>query len=272
MFNTGILSDKFGVKTNYNSKLNNKTYNSLYNELLDFVEQLRNDTIKLIIDISNIHLRFLGAFLAMIAEFEWQSVICTYTEITAYPRKEETSPSVPNLMYSTGFDLNSSFWGYSEIPNLKTITNERGDYIWIVFLGFEGKRSAAVYTEISDDTKITMPVITMPSVRPGWSNFAFEANQILFENANLKGGDVKYISALDPFSTYNFIEKIKSEHPNRHIVLSPLGTKPVSLGVLLYALKHEESEIYFDTPKESCSKTVKNGKVHIYDILSFFQK
>ena len=53
-------------------------------------------------------------------------------------------------------------------------------------------------------------------------------------------------------------------------MISPLGTRPVSLGALLYAIQHDESEIYYDTPKESCSKIINSGKIHVYDILSFF--
>mgnify|MGYP006923210500 CR=1 FL=1 len=272
MGSDNVLKDEFSVNTNFTSELQNTEYKSLYKELRTFIQILHNETKKIIIDISSFHLRFLGAFLSALTEWEWQSIICAYTEITAYPREMEKSPIDGEKVYSVGFDLNSSFWGYNEIPNLKTTTSERGDYIWIAFLGFEGKRAAAVYTEISDDTNTTIPVITMPSVKPGWSNYAFDANQFLFENAKLYGADIRYINALDPFATYNLIEEVKKENPNRHIVLSPLGTRPVSLGVLLYALRHEESEVYFDTPKESCSKIISSGRIHIYDILSFFEE
>ena len=271
---SGALDDSFMVTTSFKCTFNGNCYCSLYQDLQSFVSQINNESKKLIIDISGFHLRFLGAFLAIISDNEWDSVICAYTEPTAYPRTEDVTPvgisDGEKGKFSGGFDLNSSFWGYDEIPNLKTITSERGNYIWIAFLGFEGKRSSAVYTEISDDSSTTIPVITIPAIRPGWANYAFEANQVLFENAKISSADIKYTDALDPYAAYNFIESISSKYPKRHLVISPLGTRPVSLGVLLYALKHEESEIYFVTPKESCSKIVSSGKIHIYDMLSFF--
>lgn len=273
MSEDGTLQDSFSVKTNFESVLADKNYSSLYQELRKFVQQLNKESRYIIIDISGIHIRFLGALLATMTEWNWGSIICTYTEPTAYPRIEESFAITNNKSIQTGaFDLNSSFWGYDEIPNLKTITNERENYIWVVFLGFEGKRAAAVYTEISDDASMTIPVITMPSVRPGWSNYAFDANQILFENARIASADIHYVDALSPFATFNFLESVKNIHPHRHLVISPLGTRPVSLGVLLYALKNEESEVYFDTPKESSSKIISSGKIHIYDILSFFEE
>ena len=268
-----MLSDSFEINTNYKSCLHQKQYTSLYQDLRNFVEQLYSESKSIIIDISSVHLRFLGALLATMTEWKWSSVICAYTETTAYPRYKEIKPIADESIYiPVGFDLNSSFWGYNEIPNLKTITNDRENYVWIVFLGFEGKRSAAVYTEISDDTNITIPVITMPSVKPGWSNYTFDANQRLFESANIHSSDFRYTDALDPFATYNFLEEIKEEHPTKHLVISPLGTRPVSLGALLYALNHEESELYFDTPKESCSKIISSGKIHIYDILTLISE
>jgi len=265
------LVDTFSIATNFGGGLEG-VYNSLYQDLQQFVKKLNNESQSIIIDISSMHLRFLGAFLAVLAEYKWDSIICTYTETTGYPRSKETR-SVADKLFNQigGFDLNSSFWGYNEIPNLKTISSDRDDFVWIVFLGFEGKRAAAVYTEISDDANTTIPVITVPSVRPGWANYAFEANQILFENAAISSADIRYVDALNPFATYNFIEQIKNVYPNRHLIISPLGTRPVSLGVLLYALLNEESEVYFDTPKESYNKTLTNGKIHIYDILSFYQ-
>ena len=268
----GILVDSFKTKTNFNSPLNNKEFSSLYQDLNEFVNLIHEESQHVIIDISAIHLRFLGAFLANLDSYKWESIICTYTESSAYPRTNENNPiDTEKHRCVSGFDLNSSFLGFDEIPNLKTITRERENYIWVAFLGFEGKRSAAVYTEISDDSSLTIPVITMPSVKSGWANYAFDANQRLFENARLSCNDIQYVDALNPFSTYNFIEKIASTHNNRHLVISPLGTRPVSLGVLLYALKNETCEIYFDTPKDSCSKIVDCGKIHVYDILSFYE-
>lgn len=268
-----VINDEFSVKTNYVSKLHNTHYKSLYQDLHGFVEQLHCETTYIVIDISNMHLRFLGAFLAVMAEYDWSSVICTYTETTGYPRLKEIDPVDRKQINRIGaFDLNSSFWGYNEIPNLATVDSERDNHVWIAFLGFEGKRSAAVYNEISDDAKTTIPVITMPSVRPGWANSAFEANQILFENATISSADIRYVDALNPFATYNFIEKIQGEYPDRHLIISPLATRPVSLGVLLYALINEKSEVYFDTPKDPYGRTLSNGNLHIYDILSFFEK
>lgn len=268
----GTLDDSFEIETNFESNLNNKKCSSLYQDLYDFVVMLHQTSQRIIIDISAIHLRFLGAFLANLVDLKWDSIICTYTESSAYPRTNENNPiNNDESICVSGFDLNSSFLGFDEIPNLKAITRERENYIWIAFLGFEGKRSTAVYTEISDSSSLIIPVITMPSVKSGWANHAFDANQRLFENAKITCNDIQYVDALNPFATYNFIEKTDETHRSHHLVVSPLGTRPVSLGVLLYALKNETCEIYFDTPKESCSKIIECGEIHAYDILSFYE-
>ena len=270
----GELTDSFAIRTNFDHSINGKFYRSLYQDLKEFVEETNRISKSIIIDISELHLRFLGALLAMLPGLEWKHLFAAYVEPEAYVRSSEKEPDLSAnkdaLARMAGFDLNSSFWGYEEIPNLKTITSERNQYIWIAFLGFEGKRATAVYAEIADDSSMTIPVITMPSIRPGWATTAFEANQALFDNARINCQSVKYINALDPYAAYNLIEQIHKAHPQKHIVMSPLGTRPVSLGVLLYAMLHEESEVYFDTPKRACSRTKKAGKTHIYDLLSFY--
>lgn len=270
----GELTDSFAIRTNFSHSINGKVYCSLYQDLKEFVEEINQISKSIVVDISELHLRFLGAFLAMLPIAKWEHLFAAYAEPEAYVRSLEKTPDLSpkndTLGRMGGFDLNSSFWGYEEIPNLKTITSERNQYIWIAFLGFEGKRATAVYAEIADDSSLTIPVITMPSIKPGWATTAFEANQALFDNARINCQSVKYINALDPYAAYNLIEQIHKAHPQKHIVMSPLGTRPVSLGVLLYAMLHEESEVYFDTPKRACSIIKKAGKIHIYDLLSFY--
>ena len=266
-----LMEDSFTIRTNYESQLSNASYHSLYNDLQQFVALLNHDSKSIIIDISSFHLRFLGAFLSVLNDYSWDSIICSYTEPTAYPRikSSDNEFAVSDVF---GFDLNNSFLGYEEIPNLKTTSNKQDNYIWIVFLGFEGKRATGIYMELSDSTSVIIPTISLPSIRPGWVNYAFEANQNLFENANLYCSSIQYVDALNPFAVYNFIEKMQKQYPDSHLVLSPLGTRPVSLGVLLYAMHHEESEVYYDTPKSSCSKIINSGEIHFYDVLSFFEK
>ena len=271
----GVMNDEFMVFTNFHDSINGEKYSSLYDDLLRFVLELNRIAKSIVIDISELHLRFLGAFLALLSAGHWDNLLATYVEPGAYVRRQEKSPA-PSIDEKSpirigGFDLNSSFWGYEEIPNLQTTASERDQYIWIAFLGFEGKRATAVYAEIADDSSMTIPVITMPSMQPGWATTAFDANQALFDNSMIYAQSIKYINALDPYAAYNLIEEIQEAHRNKHIVISPLGTRPASLGVLLYAMKHEESEVYFDTPKSACSKVACAGKIHIYDLLSFYE-
>ena len=273
----GVMRDSFTVKTSIDSQFRYEPYTSLYQDLYEFVTSLNNHNRKIIIDISGFHIRLLGALLSMISDHDWDSLICAYTESTDYPLSDSgkgiSSLSHGVLDGATGkFDLHRGFWGYNEIPNLKTTTTERDHFVWIVFLGFEGNRSIGIYNELKGEASYISPVITMPAIKPGWANYAYEANQDLFNSAEKTCTDIDYIAALDPFATFNYLEAQKIKHPKRHLVISPLGTRPTSLGVLLYAMLNEECEIFFDTPKESESKIVQCGNTYLYDVLSFFEK
>jgi hypothetical protein len=271
----GEINDEFTITTNYSDCFLRRSYQSLYQDLDEFVVILNKQCVKLIIDISGFHLRLLGALLSMLADYKWESLICAYTESGAYPFSGKGIPFDRHnkegiRFHPRRFDLHSSFLGYDEIPNLKTTTTKRDDYVWVVFLGFEGHRAAGIYTEIQGDTTNVIPVITMPTIRPGWANYAFEANQGLFDSARLQCSDFDYMDALDPYATYNYLKELQERYPQKHLVISPLGTRPISLGVILYAMMNLDSEIFIDTPGESESKIVSCGETHLYDILSFF--
>ena len=76
---------------------------------------------------------------------------------------------------------------------------------------------------------------------------------------------ILYTPSDNPFEAYNMLERTFSDC--KSICISPLGSKPVSLGVCLYALDHEDVRIVYPV-SESYSHHLTNNviKTWVYDI------
>lgn len=267
--NNETISDKFIARKCFNENISEKEYFSLSEGLVEFISNLNSLSRKIVIDISSLHLRFLGAFLSVLQNYSWDLIFCSYTEPLHY-KKKKSADLIYSPQYSGQFDLYNEFYGNYQIPYLDTTSSQKTPFIWMVFLGFEGSRPESLRNEIGTATGIT-PIITVPAMNPGWDNFAFDANQFFFDAAELTCSDIEYISSINPFATYNYLVEKQHEFPNQRLIISPLSTRATSLGILLYAIKHSDCEIIYDTPKESKSNTINCGKIHMYDILSLFK-
>lgn len=110
---------------------------------------------------------------------------------------------------------------------------------YVVFLGFEGALSLKVLEEAAYK-RLTF-VNSLPSLSQKYKDIS-----ILNNRSSIKGkkyDSILYAPADNPFEVYNFLEQKYSELPS--VCISPLGTKPVALGVCLFALNHEKVRIVY---------------------------
>lgn len=262
------IVDSFSAYCYIYDKESESNYLSLFEGMDKFVDSIYAISKKIIIDISCLHLRFLGAFLSKLKDYVWEEIYCAYTEPNEYKRIKKNEMLITDK-YKGQFDLNHEFYGHFQIPRLETTSAQRKPFKWIVFLGFEGTRPDTLRNEIGKPIVI-IPIITVPAIHPGWNNFAYDANQYFFDNSEITCNDLDYLSAINPFSTYNYLVKKTNESQNHRLIVSPLGTRPTSLGILLFAMNNSDCEIIYDTPKLNESNVIECGKICIYDILSFF--
>lgn len=130
------------------------------------------------------------------------------------------------------------------------------------FLGFDGKRVEQINDryEFSD----IVPVITLPSYKPGWQNYALQENIDIIKTLERKP---EYIIANSFLSAYNYLEKIVTSYPNSYLRITPLGTKINALGAILFALNNMKNvELLYDNPKEEGKISTECGKTYIFDI------
>ena len=85
----------------------------------------------------------------------------------------------------------------------------------------------------------TIPVLGFPAFRPDFFDKSLILHGKSFINEN---GFKKYLKeplyaeANNPFDIYNKLIEIKNNYPDGELVISPLGSKPMTIGASLFAI------------------------------------
>lgn len=132
-------------------------------------------------------------------------------------------------------------------PGLDTGTIEK---ILIVLLGFEGEFSSYIYDQVSPD-KI-MVINGFPAYSPKFKDISIINNEKLVINS---GSHKYYVSANNPFETFNLLENLKKNYPKAFFNIAPLGTKPMALGACLFAILYPSVRIVYPLPEKYANKT-----------------
>lgn len=212
----------------------------------------------LLINITAMNLRLLGTFLYALKKLEFKTVYCLYTEPLRYCK----NVSEKSEDYVDRFDLYRKFRGIEPIPGYLRANDENLPEKWVAFLGFEGKRAEMINEkyEFSD----MVPVITLPSYRPGWQNYALQENLDIIKN---NGRKPDYVVANSVMSAYDYLDNLRVTYPKLYLRVSPMGTKINALGILLYVLNCKNGiEVLYDNPIEEGKISYDCGDTYVFDI------
>ena len=130
----------------------------------------------------------------------------------------------------------------------------------LVFMGFEGAFSFKVIEDINYNEVIL--VNGLPSFFQKYKDISVINNYDVIKQQKRK---IRYVPANNPYEVYNFVEEIANGRTG--LCIAPLSTKPVALGVCLYALKNTDVRVVYPTP--TLLKPAKTHSVHetlIYDV------
>ena len=126
----------------------------------------------------------------------------------------------------------SEIFGYS---GNEGITQNNNLYI---FIGFEGALSLKVEEETTYD-KLYI-VNTLPSYHQKYKDISIINNYKLMIS---KDCELMYVPATNPFEVYNILNK--SLQSDKGVTIAPLCTKPIALGICMYALDHPKVRIVY---------------------------
>jgi hypothetical protein len=76
---------------------------------------------------------------------------------------------------------------------------------------------------------------------------------IIEHNRTLK--KLRYVEANNPFSALNTFYELKNEYHDCCIDIVPIGSKPMSLGVCLFAIYNSDVRVIYPFPEKYISET-----------------
>lgn len=168
------------------------------------------------------------------------------------------------------YDLSEKIQGIEPLP-LYTVLREEAeeDVCFIPLLGFEGARFAHMLEEVQPPFERTFPIIGVPGFRAEYPFSSFLGNSAPLERSK-SFHRLMFARSNCPFSAYYAIEDIASRFPGKTLKLGLVGTKPHSLGAILYALQHpSNTEIVYDHVKRKKNRTKGADHCLIYGVSEF---
>ena len=189
----------------------------------------------IMLDITSIRIPEMFLFMKYLKIKNIQNTIeVTYTTPLEYEFAEEPFTSYHSYYGNLRTDDLLGFSGTSE---------DMAHSQMIIFLGFEGVLSA----KVNEDVKYSKLVLVnnLPSFFEKYKDISVINN---FELLSNRHDEINYVPANNPFETYNFLNEKLDEA--ELACIAPLSTKPVALGVCLYALTHESLRVVYPTADE----------------------
>lgn len=122
-----------------------------------------------------------------------------------------------------------------------TSTEEK---ILVILLGFDGELSKFISEEI--DVKDIYLVNGFPAYTPIFKDVSIINNEKLVTSE--KVNELLYVSADNPFETFNLLERIKTQRPKAYFNVAALGTKPMALGTCLFATLNPFVRVLYPLP------------------------
>lgn len=128
----------------------------------------------------------------------------------------------------------------------------------IIFMGFEGSLSLKITEEYN--YKDLLLVNNLPSFYSKYKDISVLNNYEIISSDQ----QVLYTPADNPFETVNLL--YRNVNCKETICISPLSTKPVSLGVCLFALNNDNVRILYPiSDKYKTNKTIDTYRTYIYE-------
>lgn len=239
-----------GAATEYDLK------RDLHSILKDYIKE---PNYNLFLDITTLPVPFIFYMLLSLQEFKPIRVFCGYTTPLTYKKNDDFD----------AFDLTEKFIGIKTIPGYLRSDKLNRNRLLVMLLGYEGDRSRHIYEEVSTGDHF-IPIIGLPGYQPGWHDTSYEVNLELIRETNSKDYTI-YLAAESPFEVIDTLRSLQLRNKDKYLVISPLSTKALTLGVALYSLQDTENcSIIFDNPIDSKTRTTGVGKSYIYDVTELF--
>ena len=133
-----------------------------------------------------------------------------------------------------------------------------------------GKRSTAVHLldhSVSHRCASRLHLNSEMHLRHGSGLARAVFASVSLERFRLKHEDFKYASATDPFHTCDVVLRLARSLGGIHCIGSPLGPKPMTLGMILAALEHDITLVVSQARTYNPKYSVGSGRTYAYPLV-----
>lgn len=164
------------------------------------------------------------------------------------------------------FDLSERITGIAPLPGFASFSvGDESDFHLVVFLGFEGTRFAYLLENVQPLADRVIPVVGVPGYRPEFPFYAYHGNRTALLTSQA-WRYAQYVTANCPFRVFYLLEGLAAK-VGTPLKVAPIGTKPHSVGAVLYAIAQEASvELVYDHPVRTDKRTVGASRALVYHV------
>ena len=227
-------------------------------ELSEYLETLNITSV--LLDSTSLDIPELALLFSAISSVGIKELIIIYIEPDDYTSKENDQP------VHEDFDLSEDIIGFeaSGIPTISQPYSDVEEKLFVFFLGFEENRLLGAFETFDISSEATKIIFGVPAFKSGWETRSFKKNiRVLKDNTLF--GRIGYCSANNPSSAINQLRLFNS-YDSKPLYILPIGTKPNSIGVLLYLIENKNSRLLYDQPRKKSSRSYGVGRQHLYKV------
>ncbi|MDQ3934502.1 MAG: hypothetical protein M3340_07705 [Actinomycetota bacterium] len=164
------------------------------------------------------------------------------------------------------FDLSERISGIAPIPGFASLAlGDDDDFYLVTLLGFEGTRLSYLLENVQPLAGRIVPVVGVPGFRAEYPFYAYHGNKSPLRDSRAWTA-VRYVTANCPFRLFYALEDLAQQLPSP-IKVAPIGTKPHSVGAVLYAIDQQASvEIVYDHPIRTAKRTIGASRALVYHV------
>jgi hypothetical protein len=169
------------------------------------------------------------------------------------------------------FDLSDKTLGVRPLPGFVVLSREfEENSIFAALLGFEGARFQYMLAEASPVGDDIFPIVGVPGFRAEYPFYTFEGNiPALTSTGSWK--NVLFAAANCPFDCFVVLRKLLEDRPDKFLRIAMIGTKPHSVGAVLFALSQPRRvELVYDFPVRKANRTEGEQRTLVYRVSEFF--
>lgn len=248
------------LKVKYNAHDLNLNVDEEVVECHDFVDRLsKMIQCSIMIDSTSLDIPELALIFKGLLSREDVNIDILYVEPAEYSQERSTSPE------NESYNLSDEIVGFegAGIPMITTPVSDGMDKKFIFFAGFEESRIANAFETFdvrSDEAQI---VFGMPAFNLGWELVSFKKNIKVLKENDLQGR-IGFCSASCASSALDYLRSVRCDDSAVHLL--PLGTKPNTVGVMLYLSENENAKLLYDQPRKKKGRSVGVGQKHLYRV------